>query len=53
MHVLINIKSPNNISKWHMEFNSAFKVLMEIKIHRELNNYDVIELTPGVLVINW
>jgi hypothetical protein len=23
----INVKSPNNISKWHMGFNSAFKGL--------------------------
>jgi hypothetical protein len=27
MHGLINVKSPNNISKWQMEFNSAFKGL--------------------------
>jgi hypothetical protein len=25
MHLPINVKSPNNISKWHMGFNSAFK----------------------------
>jgi hypothetical protein len=28
MQVPINVKSPNNISKWQMEFNSAFKGLM-------------------------
>ena len=28
MHVLINVKSPNNISEWQMGFNSAFKVLI-------------------------
>jgi hypothetical protein len=28
MQLPINVKSPNNISKWHMEFNSAFKGLM-------------------------
>jgi hypothetical protein len=27
MHVLINVKSPHNISKWQMGFNSAFKGL--------------------------
>jgi hypothetical protein len=27
MHVLINVKSPNNISKWQMGFNAAFKGL--------------------------
>jgi hypothetical protein len=28
MHGPINVKSPNNISKWQMEFNSAFKGLI-------------------------
>jgi hypothetical protein len=27
MHGPINVKSPNNISKWQMGFNSAFKRL--------------------------
>jgi hypothetical protein len=27
MHLPINVKFPNNISKWQMEFNSAFKGL--------------------------
>jgi len=27
MHGPINVKSPNNISKWQMRFNSAFKGL--------------------------
>jgi hypothetical protein len=27
MHVPIKVKSPNNISKWQMGFNSAFKGL--------------------------
>jgi len=27
MHVPINVKSPNNTSKWQMGFNSAFKGL--------------------------
>jgi hypothetical protein len=27
MHVPINVKSPNNVSKWQMGFNSAFKGL--------------------------
>jgi hypothetical protein len=27
--------------------------LMESEIHRELNKYDVIQLSPGVMVINW
>jgi hypothetical protein len=29
MHLPINVKSPNNISKWQMGFNSAFKGLTE------------------------
>jgi hypothetical protein len=28
----INVKSPNNTSKWQMGFNSAFKGLMMIRI---------------------
>jgi hypothetical protein len=28
MHGPINVKSPNNISKWHMGINSAFKGLI-------------------------
>jgi hypothetical protein len=31
MHLHINVKSPNNISKWQMGFNSAFKVLTECR----------------------
>jgi hypothetical protein len=27
MHGLVKVKSPNNISKWQMGFNSAFKGL--------------------------
>jgi hypothetical protein len=27
MHVPINVKSPNNTSKWEMGFNSGFKGL--------------------------
>jgi hypothetical protein len=30
MHLPIKVKSPNNISKWQMGFNSAFKVLMNL-----------------------
>jgi hypothetical protein len=41
MHVPINVKSPNNISKWQMGFNSAFKGLRKIfvgKFRRKLNH---------------
>ena len=31
MHGPINVKSPNNISKWQMGFNSAFKGLINYK----------------------
>jgi hypothetical protein len=36
MHVPINVKSPNNIRKWQMGFNSAFKSLslQRIKFNR-------------------
>jgi hypothetical protein len=33
MHLTINVKSPNNISKWQMGFNSAFKGLI---LHKEI-----------------
>jgi hypothetical protein len=29
MHLPIKVKSPNNISKWQMGFNSAFKGLKD------------------------
>jgi hypothetical protein len=29
MHGPINVKSPDNISKWQMVFNSAFKGLIQ------------------------
>jgi hypothetical protein len=34
MHGPINVKSPNNISKWQMGFNSAFKGLTSLMIIR-------------------
>jgi hypothetical protein len=30
MHLPMNVKFPNNTSKWQMEFNSAFKGLIYI-----------------------
>jgi hypothetical protein len=30
MHLPINVKSPNNISKWQVGFNSAFKGLTDL-----------------------
>jgi hypothetical protein len=33
MHGPINVKSPNNISKWQMRFNSPFKGLMHLAQH--------------------
>jgi hypothetical protein len=40
MHGPINVKSPNNISKWQMGFNSAFKgliVIMDV-LDENMNN---------------
>jgi hypothetical protein len=31
MHGAMNVKFPNNTSKWQMEFNSAFKGLMKLE----------------------
>jgi hypothetical protein len=36
MHGPINVKSPNNTSKWQMEFNSAFKVLNTLMFVHEM-----------------
>ena len=36
MHVPINVKSPNNISKWQMGFNSAFKGLIQHTVIKSL-----------------
>jgi hypothetical protein len=33
MHGPINVKSPNNTSKWQMGFNSAFEGLMKYLNH--------------------
>jgi hypothetical protein len=35
MHLPMNVKSPNNISKWQMEFNSAFKGLSKYQLFDE------------------
>jgi hypothetical protein len=35
MHLPINVKSFNNISKWHMGINSAFKGSKEIEDSKE------------------
>jgi hypothetical protein len=42
MHLPINVKSPNNIRKWHMGFNSAFKGL--IKAVKTILNTAVVEI---------
>jgi hypothetical protein len=36
MHGPINVKSPNNTSKWQMEFNSVFKGLIKAVWNLEL-----------------
>jgi hypothetical protein len=40
MHGPINVKSPNNISKWQMRFNSAFKGLRKhcSKVGQEMSS---------------
>jgi hypothetical protein len=46
MHVPINVKSPNNISKWQVGFNSAFKGLI-LFIQVDTKHPFVIALTNG------
>jgi hypothetical protein len=38
MHGPINVKSPNNTSKWQMGFNSAFKGLTLVDFQRDAQN---------------
>jgi hypothetical protein len=40
MHLPINVKSPNKISKWQVGFNSAFKGLIALRIDRTV--YDTL-----------
>jgi hypothetical protein len=52
MHGPINVKSPNNTSKWQMGFNSAFKGLIsseDIRLlgHDALQIYLVINISEG------
>jgi hypothetical protein len=46
MHGLINLKSPNNTSKWQMEFNSAFKGLRGMYPHRQVSGFTANLLGP-------
>jgi hypothetical protein len=36
MHETMNVKSPNNNSKWQIRFNSAFKGLICCTVHRTI-----------------
>jgi hypothetical protein len=46
MHEPIKFKSPNNISKWQMGFNSAFKGLMQgLMTTINLGKFDILSLT--------
>jgi hypothetical protein len=46
MHGPINGISPNNISKWQMEFSSAFKGLMHSEISSGAILENAFELVP-------
>jgi hypothetical protein len=48
MHLPINVKSLNNISKWQMGFNSAFKGLMSINVNE--NVFMTITIT---ILVRW
>jgi hypothetical protein len=47
MHGPINVKSPNNTSKWQMGFNSAFKGL-SICVFIYLYNFEYVRWRIGV-----
>jgi hypothetical protein len=49
MHEPINVKSPNNTSKWQMEFNSAFKGLVSYDVPRHLDF--IIRMNDLIIVV--
>jgi hypothetical protein len=54
MHGSINVKSPNNTSKWQMGFNSAFKRLISIqisscKVKYYIKNFCVTQSHTGIV----
>ena len=53
MHVPINVKSPNNASKWQMEFSSAFKGLKTLlyKLKQKMAPFLYIFLTVHLGII--
>jgi hypothetical protein len=59
MQVPINSKSPNNISKWQMGFNSAFKGLTDVLLlcdfpTAEMNSTEgLVELPETILLYFW
>jgi hypothetical protein len=42
MHEPINLKFPNNTSKWQMGFNSAFKGLINVFTKHERLNFSMV-----------
>jgi hypothetical protein len=48
MHVPINVKSPNNINKWQMGFNSAFKGLKAATIAQSAHT-STVKIVAGIL----
>jgi hypothetical protein len=53
MHGPINVKSPNNISKWQMGFNSAFKGLKQTHFHLISTLRMSGTITPLPLLLLW
>jgi hypothetical protein len=47
MHEPINVKSPNNTSKWHVGFNSAFKGLKKLRATKFGNGTKTKGVIPG------
>jgi hypothetical protein len=46
MHGPTNVKSPNNISKWQMGFNSAFKGLIKLCITQIFQHLNSLDMAP-------
>jgi hypothetical protein len=47
MHGLMNVKFPNNTSKWQIEFNSAFKGLKHFALTTKTENPGTVSMGRG------
>jgi hypothetical protein len=53
MQVSINVKYPDNISKWQMGFNSAFKGLIASSVYEVVLESSQLQEKYKIHVTNW